>query len=190
MVTATGWDPERCKSWVPPTLVGKHKFVKLRIFFANSAAHAIRDSWAVLSDSRLGAPGGSEMLYRASPHSPVRPGTVLTRLRLRLVSNSDRGTLFTSCAGMSELLRVYRRLVCVSPAVMGWNIGSKRSAPPALRLGAPICEGSSPSSSYDHRVLPSWLRSKSPRFDPNRIRFDEGPCATSASILFRESAGA
>ena len=28
-----------------------------------------------------------------------------------------------------------------------------------------------------------WLRSKSPRFDANRIRFDYDPSATSASIL-------
>ena len=39
-------------------------------------------------------------------------------------------------------------------------------------------------------ALPSWPRSKSPRFDANRIRFDDGPSVTSASVLFRVSAGA
>ena len=88
---------------------GQAQIREAQDFFANGAAHAIRDSWAVLCDSRLGAPGCSEMLYRASPDSPVHPGTVLARLRLRLVPNSDRGAPFTSCARMSELLRVYRR---------------------------------------------------------------------------------
>ena len=37
-------------------------------------------------------------------------------------------------------------------------------------------------------ALPSWLRSKSPRFDANRIRFDDGPSFTSASVLFRATA--
>ena len=102
---------------------GQAQIREAQDFFANSAAHAIRDSWVVLCDSRLGTPGCSEMLYRASPDSPVRPGAVLARLRLRLASNSDRGTNSTSCARMSELLPVYRRSVCVSPAVVGVENG-------------------------------------------------------------------
>ena len=102
---------------------GQAQIREAQDIFANGAARAIRDSRAVLCDSRLGAPGCSEMLYRASPDSPVHPGTVLARLRLRLVPNSDRGALFTSCARMSELLPVYRRSVCVSPAVVGVENG-------------------------------------------------------------------
>ena len=39
-------------------------------------------------------------------------------------------------------------------------------------------------------TLPPWLRPTSPHFDAHRIRLDDGPCARSAAIAFRESAGA
>ena len=58
MVTATGWDPARCKSSVPPTAVGKHKFVKLGAFSQTvpRARFAIRGLYFAIRDwARRGA---------------------------------------------------------------------------------------------------------------------------------------
>ena len=47
--------------------------------------------------------------------------------------------------------RLNRSAFSVSP-LLGWKTGSVRSAPPALRPGAPICERISPSLSCDVRA--------------------------------------
>ena len=73
MVTATGWDPARWKSSVPPTAVGKHKFVKLRTFSQTvpRTRFAIRGLYFAIRDwARWGAAKCSTEQAQTPPFAP------------------------------------------------------------------------------------------------------------------------